>query len=329
MELTIVVPVYNEEESLRALYEQIGAVEDEYGYDIQIVFVDDGSKDGSWSVIEDLSVESDKVRGIQFRRNFGKACALDAGMREVETDIVLTMDADLQDDPAEIPKFIEQFEAGFDVVSGWKKVRYDPFHKTIPSKFFNLMVNRMTGVKLHDHNCGFKLYRREIFDEVRLYGEFHRFIPVLAAARGWKVGEVVVNHRPREFGKSKYGVSRIIKGFLDLLTVSFLTSYNHRPQHLLGSIGLLSTFVGSVGLLYLAIYWIYRQVNLSNPEIAALPSVSDRALLYYSLGALLLGVQMVTFGLLAELFVAKQQGPDTVYSIRRRTKGGEMPPIDQ
>ncbi len=316
MNLSIVVPVFNEEESLPKLFEEIRAVEESHGYKIWIIFVDDGSKDTSWKVIEKLSSECDRVKGVRFRRNFGKACALEAGMREVETDVVLTMDADLQDDPAEIPKFIEQFEQGKDVVSGWKKIRHDPFHKTMPSKVFNWMVNRMTGVKLNDHNCGFKLYRREIFDEVRLYGEFHRFIPVLASARGWQVGEVIVNHRAREFGKSKYGMSRIIKGFLDLLTVSFLTSYNHRPQHLLGSIGLGSSFIGACCLFYLVIYWNVRMFYINFYDQVIGPPVSERALLYYALGALLLGAQLVSFGLLAELFVAKQQGPDRVYSVR-------------
>jgi dolichol-phosphate mannosyltransferase len=319
MQLSIVVPVFNEEDSLRKLREEIFSVADKNDYGIELIFVDDGSSDRSWKVIDELAGIDSRVRGIRFRRNFGKACALQAGMNEVRTEIVLTMDADLQDDPAEIPTLLEKHAQGFDVVSGWKKTRHDPIHKTFPSKIFNWMVNRLTGVKLHDHNCGFKLYRREIFDEVCLYGEFHRFIPVLAAARGWRVGEVIVHHRPREFGKSKYGMSRLIKGFLDLITVSFLTSYNHRPQHLLGTIGLFSSFGGLLGLTYLAGYWIFRQMNLDTLDPDFWPSVTDRALLYYSLGALLLGANLVSFGLLAELFVSKQQGPTTVYSIREKT----------
>ena len=209
-----------------------------------LVFVDDGSTDGSWAEIERLASQDPRVQGVRFRRNFGKAAALRAGFQAARGEIVFTLDADLQDDPHELPRFLEQMNTGLDVVSGWKQVRHDPWHKVGPSRVFNWLVGWLTGVRLHDHNCGFKCYRREIFDEIRLYGELHRFVPVLAAARGWRVGEIAVHHRPRKFGQSKYGVRRFVKGFLDLLTVYFLTGYSQRPQHLLGTVGLVSFLAG-------------------------------------------------------------------------------------
>ncbi|MGE0434280.1 MAG: glycosyltransferase, partial [Planctomycetota bacterium] len=235
--------------------------------------------------------------------------------------LVFTMDADLQDDPAEIPRFLEQIDAGRDVVSGWKKVRHDPWHKVGPSRIFNWMVGRFTGVKLHDHNCGFKCYRREIFDEVHLYGELHRFVPVLAAARGWKVGEIVINHRRRQHGKSKYGVSRIARGFLDLLTVWFLTGYGNRPQHLLGSAGLLCFVAGFGGLVWLTIYWVLVQTVWINAD---LPPLHQRPALVFSMGALLIGAQFMLAGFLAELITARHARDAAPYSIAERA--GETPP---
>src|SRR3954447_7490191 len=242
--LSLIVPVYNERESLTALHAEITAVAREQALAVEVIFVDDGSRDGSWDVVKELAAHDPRVHGLRFRRNFGKAAALQAGFREVRGPRALTLDADLQDDPAEIPNFLKRLDGGKDVVSGWKQVRHDPWHKVLPSRVFNGMVSWLTGVHLHDHNCGFKCYRAEIFKEVRLYGELHRFIPVLAAARGFKVGEVVVRHRPRRFGHSKYGVRRFVRGFLDLLTVKFLTGFGQRPQHLLGGIGILFFLIG-------------------------------------------------------------------------------------
>src|SRR5688572_15205495 len=252
--LSIVIPVFNEAESLARLHAELDAVAREQGYDLDIVFVDDGSTDGSWRQIEQIAAADPRVRGIRFRRNFGKAAALSAGFDAARGERVMTLDADLQDDPREIPRFLAEMDGkGLDVVSGWKEVRHDPFHKVGPSRVFNWMVSRLTGVRLHDHNCGMKCYQREIFGEVQLYGELHRFVPVLAAARGWKVGEIPINHRPREFGKSKYGMRRFVKGFLDLLTVFFLTGYGQRPLHLLGTFGLISFLLGGLGLAWLAV----------------------------------------------------------------------------
>ena len=222
------------------------------------------------------------MHGIRFRRNFGKAAALSAGFAAAHGDIIMTLDADLQDDPAEIPKFLAKLNEGFDVISGWKHTRLDPWHKTWPSWVFNGMVSWLTGVKLHDHNCGMKCYRAEVFREIRLYGELHRFIPVLAAARGFKVAELGINHRPRKFGYSKYGVRRFVKGFLDLLTVKFLTGFGQRPQHLLGSIGLFSFAIGLLGMIYLAVTWI-----LNYYEIQQFVPLHQRPALIYSRSILL------------------------------------------
>jgi glycosyltransferase involved in cell wall biosynthesis len=308
--ISLVIPVYNEKDSLAPLYQEIAETERRHGLGVEVIFVDDGSKDGSWDVIADLAREHANVHGIRFRRNFGKAAALSAGFHAARGDTVLTLDADLQDDPAEIPRFLEALEAGRDVVSGWKRKRLDPWHKVWPSRVFNGMVSWLTGVKLHDHNCGMKCYRAEVFREIRLYGELHRFIPVLAAARGFRVGEIEINHRPRRFGRSKYGVRRFLKGFLDLLTVKFLTGFGQRPQHLLGSIGLLSFFAGLIGMLYLAVTWVVR---LWSPD--AFEPLHDRPLLLYSIAALLLGAQMMSIGLIAELITAYQGRDEDSYSI--------------
>jgi dolichol-phosphate mannosyltransferase len=315
--LSLVIPVYNEVDSLRELHRELSEVAALHGYALDIVFVDDGSRDGSWELISELAKADDRVRGIRFRRNFGKAAALSAGFGAARGDIVLTLDADLQDDPHEIPRFLAEMKQGLDVVSGWKQVRHDPWHKVGPSRVFNWLVGWLTGVRLHDHNCGFKCYRREIFDEVRLYGELHRFVPVLAAARGWKVGEIVVNHRPRKFGRSKYGFRRFVKGFLDLLTVYFLTGFGQRPQHLLGTIGLCSFGLGGLGLLYLACYWVVKMLYF--PHDPNWPPLHQRPAVLYSLGLLLVGGQFMSIGFLAEMFTAYYAGSVPTYSIKEQT----------
>ena len=312
--VSIVIPVYNEQESLFHLHDEIRQVAADHGYTFDIVLVDDGSTDSSWERIVQLGDRDPGVQGIRFRRNFGKSAALAAGFAAARGPIVFTMDADLQDDPAEIPKFLLALQGELDVVSGWKKVRHDPWHKVGPSRIFNRLVGWLTGVRLHDHNCGFKCYRREIFEEVRLYGELHRFVPVLAAARGWRVGELVVQHRARAFGRSKYGMKRFIKGFLDLLTVYFLTGFSQRPQHLLGTIGILSFLGGLGGLTYLSIYWLLAQLY---PDWHLVP-LHQRPALYYSLGFLLMGSQFMSIGFLAELMTAHLGGSTATYSIRER-----------
>jgi dolichol-phosphate mannosyltransferase len=314
--ISVVIPVYNERESLAPLYAEIAAVAQEANLDLEVLFVDDGSRDGSWGVIQDLANRHPWVHGIRFRRNFGKASALSAGFRTAHGDVVLTLDADLQDDPREIPRFLAELDTGLDVVSGWKKIRHDPWHKVWPSRVFNAFVSWLTGVGLHDHNCGMKAYRAEVFREIRLYGELHRLIPVLAAARGFRVGEIVINHRPRKFGHSKYGVRRFIKGFLDLLTVKFLTGFGQRPQHLLGTIGIASFLLGLSGVCYLTVEWL---VNLVSP--GTFPPLHERPLLLYAVGALLLGFQMMSMGFLAELITAYQGRDEDSYSIAEQTPG--------
>ena len=313
--LSIVIPVKDEHESLADLHRELGEVARTNGYDLDILFVDDGSTDGSWKVIQSLAAEDSHVRGIRFRRNFGKAAALSAGFEAAQGELVMTLDADLQDDPREIPRFLAAIASPLDVVSGWKEIRNDPWNKVFASRVFNGLVSWLTGVRLHDHNCGMKCYRREVLKEVRLYGELHRFVPVLAAARGFSVGEVVVRHRSRKFGHSKYGARRVVKGFLDLLTVKFLTGFNQRPQHVLGTFGLISFVLGGLGMLYLAAYWVAGQLN---PEWNLMP-LHERPAVLYSLGALLLGGQLMSIGFLAELITAYQLRDADTYSVAERT----------
>lgn len=313
--ISIIVPVHNEDESLATLHGEIDGALRKAELDAEIVFVDDGSTDGSWKLISSLGARDARVRGIRFRRNFGKAAALSAGFQAAHGEVVFTMDADLQDDPAEIPNFLARLQDDLDVVSGWKRTRHDPWHKVGPSRVFNFFVSRLTGVPLHDHNCGMKCYRAEVLREVRLYGELHRFIPVLAAARGFRIGEIPIRHRPRRFGQSKYGVRRFVKGFLDLMTVKFLTGFGQRPQHLLGSIGLASFALGAFGMLYLAITWLLRLFNQD-----AYPPLHERPLLIYAVAALLLGAQLMSMGLLAELITAYNTRDADSYSIAEQTE---------
>jgi dolichol-phosphate mannosyltransferase len=312
--ISVVIPVLDENQSLEQLFTEISEVARKGNLELQLIFVDDGSTDGSWDLIRTLSERDPRVHGIRFRRNFGKAAALCAGFDAAQGDVIMTLDADLQDDPHEIPRFLEALAAGKDVISGWKRVRLDPWHKVLPSRVFNATVSRLTGVYLHDHNSGMKCYRADVFREVHLYGELHRFIPVLAAARGFRVGEIEVRHRSRKFGHSKYGVRRFVKGFLDLLTVKFLTSFSRRPQHVLGSIGLTAFFLGALGMCWLAVTWVVR---LFRPDW--FEPLHERPLLLYSLAALLLGAQMLTIGFLAELITAHQSRHEDEYSIAEQT----------
>jgi dolichol-phosphate mannosyltransferase len=317
--LSVVIPVFNEADSVATLHRELSEVAAERGYDLDVVLVDDGSTDGSWKVIQQLAQSDPHVAGLRFRRNFGKAAALSAGFAQARGELVMTLDADLQDDPREIPKFLEEIAKDLDVVSGWKKVRHDPLEKVLPSRLFNWLVSRVTGVMLHDHNCGMKCYRREVFDEVRLYGELHRFVPVLAAGRGFRVGEVVVSHRPRRHGRSKYGFTRYIKGFLDLMTVKFLTGFGQRPQHMLGTAGLVSFGLGVLGLTVLACWWIISRLVSGMEPI----HLHEKPSMIYSLGLMLLGGQLMSIGFLAELFIAYHSPDLRSYSISDRTSRKE------
>jgi dolichol-phosphate mannosyltransferase len=304
----------DEQPSLAELHREIARVCVAQSLDPQIIFVDDGSTDGSWQEIERLVAAHEGTEAIRFRRNFGKASALSAGFAASRGDIVLTMDADLQDDPKEIPRFLAKLDEGFDVVSGWKRVRHDPWHKVLPSRVFNWLVSKLTGVQLHDHNCGFKAYRRPIFDEVELYGERHRFVPVLAAAKGWKVGEIEVEHRAREHGRSKYGVSRLVKGFLDVMTIYMLTAYSSRPLHLIGAAGMLFFGVGAVGISYLSAMWVVSRLSEQMDDL----HLHETAIFYYCILAMLLGAQFLLSGLLAELIVSRTVPGNQSFSVAER-----------
>lgn len=299
--LSVVITAYNEAPTLAALYQQLADVASAQGYQLDVIFVDDGSSDETWQEISRLAAAHADVCGIRLRRNFGKAAALAEGFAAARAALVVTMDADLQDDPADIPKFLEKINEGVDVVCGWKRRRRDPLNRVIASRVFNWLVRRITAVRLHDHNCGFKCCRREILSEVQLYGELHRFIPVLASSLGYSVDEVEVHHRPRTHGKSRYGFSRIPKGLLDLVTVQFLTSFRQRPQHLLGTIGLVGFAIGGLGILYLTFWWFFSRSGWIDVQPIHL---HQRPVFYFALTAMILGSQFMAVGFLAELFVA-------------------------
>lgn len=313
--ISFVIPVFNEEGTVQKLHEEISAVADHQGYPVEIIMIDDGSTDGSWELISGLSRQDDRVMGIRFRRNFGKAASLRAGFDQAAGEIVVMMDADLQDDPAELPRMLEKLQQDLDVVSGWKKKRHDPWHKRYPSKGFNALVNWLSGMKLHDHNCGFKCLRREVIDSIELYGERHRFVPVLANARGFRVGEIPVQHRPRTSGESKYGWSRIPKGLMDIFTISMVTRFQNRPQHWLGSAGLFLLALSVVCVGWLAGSSIYSWLSGGPPVQWA-----STATFFMSLTCVILGVQFLAIGLVAELVVALQSPKRDVYCVLERTE---------
>jgi glycosyltransferase involved in cell wall biosynthesis len=304
VELSILVPVYNEASSLPQLHQEISSACSALGRSYEIVFVDDGSSDGSAAVLDQLADTDPHCFVLHFRRNFGKSPALAAGFEHVRGDIVITVDADLQDDPAMFPAFIERIEAGADVVSGWKQKRHDPLEKTLPSRLFNAVVRRLTGVRLRDFNSGFKAYRAECIRELRVYGGFHRYLPVFAHDRGFKVEEIVVQHRARQHGQSKFGSRRYVEGLLDLTTVLLLTRFRTQPLHFFGMPGLFVLGVGLLILSYLTVWWF-----LGHP-------VGTRPLL--SLGVLLTitGVQILCVGLVAEVVVRTTLGRREVFAIR-------------
>ncbi len=312
--ISFVIPAYDEEGNIGPLLREVCDVAAASSLDIEIIVVDDGSTDATWARVAEAAEADGRVRGIRFRRNFGKAAALMAGFHAARGALVFTLDADLQDNPVEVPRFLAKIDEGYDSVTGWKRDRHDPWHKVIPSRVFNFLVSTMTGVKLHDHNCGYKCHRAEVVAEIRLYGEQHRFVPVLAAARGFRIAEIEVNHRPRTRGRSKYGARRFLKGFLDLLTVKFLTGYGQRPLHVFGSVGLVAFALGALGLTYLAGFWLAQQWFAEAPE-----PIYDRPLLLYSLGGLLLGAQLLSVGFVAELMTAHGMREDPAYSISEQT----------
>jgi glycosyltransferase involved in cell wall biosynthesis len=295
--ISVVIPVRDEEQSVAPLLEELAEALDPLG-DWEAVFVDDGSTDGTFAALTRLHAERTNVRIVRLRRNFGKAAALQAGFGQAEGDVIVTMDGDGQDDPHEIPRLLAKLDEGYDLVSGWKTRRRDPLSRRLPSKLFNGVTGRLSGLKLHDMNCGLKAYRAEVVRGLRIYGELHRYIPVLAHYRGYRVAELGVNHRPREHGRSRYGMERYFRGFLDLLTVTFMGRYRHRPLHLFGGLGLLLTLVGFLVLVYLTI------VKLTGEGIGQRPLLTLGVLL------VVVGIQLLSLGLVSELITSHHEERD-------------------
>jgi glycosyltransferase involved in cell wall biosynthesis len=293
--ISVVVPLFNEERSLEALFREIEDALEPHGDTFEVIFVDDGSTDGSRTVLSQLHSESERIVVVHLRRNFGKAAALQAGFLEARGDVVVTIDADLQDDPAEIPQLLAKLDEGFDLVSGWKARRNDPWTRRLLSRIFNRMVAVVSGVRLHDVNCGLKAYRAEVLRGLRLYGELHRFIPVLASYRGFRAAEIPVNHRPRPHGKSRYGLSRYLRGLFDLVSVTFMGRYRHRPLHLFGGLGAVLGLVGFVCLAYLTV------IKIGGAGIGHRPLLTLGVLL------VVVGIQLVSLGLLSELITSQHE----------------------
>ena len=293
--ISVVVPVHDEERSVALLHEELQAALEPLGEQWEAVFVDDGSSDGTFSALTRLHARADNVRVVRLRRNFGKSAALAAGFQQASGETVVTIDGDLQDDPAEIPRLLAKLEEGFDLVSGWKTKRRDPWRRRIPSRLFNWVTGRVSGLRLHDMNCGVKAYRAEVLRGLRIYGELHRFLPVLAHYRGFRVAELPVNHRPRTHGRSRYGMERYVRGFLDLLTVTFMGRYRHRPLHLFGGLGLVLGLIGFAVLVYLTIVK------------AAGEAIGHRPLLTLGVLLVVVGLQFFSLGLMSELITSHHE----------------------
>jgi glycosyltransferase involved in cell wall biosynthesis len=293
--ISVVVPVYNEERSVALLLDELRSTLEGVGADWQAVFVDDGSTDGTFAALTRLHAGADNVRVVRLRRNFGKAAALAAGFAQAQGDVIVTIDGDLQDDPAEIPRLLAKLDEGFDLVSGWKTRRRDPWSRRLFSRIFNGVAGRISGIRLHDMNCGFKAYRAEVVRGLPLYGELHRFIPVLAHYCGYRIAELPVNHRPRAHGRSRYGPERYLRGFLDLLTVAFMGRYRHRPLHLFGGLGLLLGAVGIAVLAYLTVVKIGGQ------------AIGQRPLLTLGVLFVVVGLQFFSLGLISEMITSHHE----------------------
>jgi glycosyltransferase involved in cell wall biosynthesis len=295
--VSIVIPAYNEEDSLRPLAIELKKVFNELeDYEFEVIIIDDGSNDNSLKVLNEIRREDDRFKIISFQKNYGKSAALSVGFKYATGDLIITMDADLQDDPHEIPNLIKKIDEGYDLVSGWKKIRFDPFIKKYSSRIFNWVTSILTGIKIHDFNCGLKIYRREVAQSIKVYGEMHRYLPVLAHWNGFRVGEIVVRHHPRRYGKTKFGASRFLKGFLDLITILFTTRYLRRPLHFFGTIGFLLFLIGFGIDLYLAIEWAFYGQYLTN-----------RPMLWLGILLILLGVQTIAIGLIGEMIAHHAQ----------------------
>lgn len=304
-DLSVVVPLFDEEVNLSQLYARIKPVMEDLSKSYEIIFVDDGSSDDSFSILENLHTKDKTIKVIQLRGNFGKASALSAGFKYASGKVIITMDADLQDDPKEIPNFVKKLDEGYDLVSGWRFKREDPFSKTISSRLFNYLTSIFTGVRVHDFNCGFKAYRKEVIKDVSLYGELHRYIPVLAHWRGFKIGEIRVRHHPRIYGKSKYGIRRLFRGLTDLVTVIFLTKYMTKPLHLFGAIGVLVFLIGLIINIYLLFIKFLGE------------GIGDRPLLLLGVLLMVIGFQIISTGLIGEMIAGTKGKDKEDYVIRR------------
>ncbi len=309
VDISVIVPLYNEEESLPELMEWIDRVMQQHGYRYEVIMVDDGSSDRSWQVVRELASKYPHLKGIKFRRNYGKSAALNEGFRHARGKVVITMDADLQDSPDEIPGLYRMIvEEGYDLVSGWKKKRHDPLSKTIPSRFFNKVTQLMSGIKLHDFNCGLKAYRSEVVKAIEVYGEMHRYIPVISKKAGFgRIGEKVVEHRARKYGTTKFGLERFLNGFLDLLSISFISRFGKRPMHFFGAMGTLTFFVGFVILLYLVILKYLQNET----------GMTERPVFYLGLLTVVIGTQLFLTGFVAEL-VSRSAADKDRYLIEER-----------
>jgi glycosyltransferase involved in cell wall biosynthesis len=315
MNISVIIPLYNEAESLPELTSWISRVMDKHSFSYEIILVDDGSNDESWEVIEQLKVENPAIVGIKFRRNYGKSAALNVGFEACQGDVVITMDADLQDSPDEIPELYRKIvEEKYDLVSGWKQKRHDPLSKTIPTKLFNLATRRMSGIhNLHDFNCGLKSYRKDVVKSIEVYGEMHRYIPVIAKWAGFKkIGEQVVEHRARKYGTTKFGFSRFINGFLDLLSIFFVGKFAKRPMHFFGTIGALSFLLGTIMALWIIVEKLYHITM----HIRYTREVVDQPLFYIALVAIIVGFQLFLTGFIAEL-VSRNSTERNVYQIEK------------
>ncbi|MEG2178647.1 MAG: glycosyltransferase family 2 protein [Bacteroidales bacterium] len=314
MDISVVVPLYNEDESLPELVAWIERVANTKGFSYEIILVDDGSKDNSWNVITKLAENNEHVKGIKFRRNYGKSAALNVGFEAAKGNVVITMDADMQDSPDEIPELYQMIiNQGYDVVSGWKKKRYDPITKTLPTKLFNWATRKMSGIYLHDFNCGLKAYKNEVVKSIEVYGEMHRYIPVLAKWAGFdKIGEKVVEHRARKFGVTKFGMNRFINGFLDLLSITFVGKFSKKPMHFFGSMGLLIFVLG-----FLASAWLGAEKLYSMAHEIAAPLVTNSPYFYLAIACMLIGVQLFLAGYLGEL-IGRNSSTRNTYLISKR-----------
>jgi glycosyltransferase involved in cell wall biosynthesis len=309
MNISVVIPLLNEEESLPELAAWIERVMQENHLSYEVLFVDDGSRDGSWKIIEGLAAQNPNLKGIKFRRNYGKAAALNVGFSNATGDVVITMDADMQDSPDEIPGLYEMIRTGgYDLVSGWKKKRYDPITKTIPTKFYNWTTRRMSGIKLHDFNCGLKAYKNDVIKSIEVYGEMHRYIPVIAKWAGFnRIGEKVVVHRKRKYGKTKYGFDRFLKGYLDLLTINFTARFGKRPMHFFGLLGSLLFLAGFIIAGYLAYEKFFLQAF----------KMTERPLFFFGLLAMILGTQLFVAGFLGEM-ITRTAADKNQYLVERK-----------